>query len=213
MVSVGTFLSIGIIGAIAVGGYALYRNADKAGGAVSRGVQTSITNPLGNYFDNLWKNTPTNSNNPSAGTPGVYDPTSKQLQEETRILNERTQRQYQQQYGQTIKGYQDILDVYKKLLNQKPSGVAPPIPKTFPGEEHRGANPNAPKNEPLFTPSPAGWFYQNFTPGGRKDRQIKLKQGSADALRKRGYDLHFLTPSQKLSQSAFNLFGKSKGYL
>lgn len=213
MVSVGTVASLGIIGAIVIGGYALYRNSGKIGGALSRGVETNLTSPLGNYFDNLWKGTPTNSNSSSTITQD-RGPTSEQLQKERLELNDRYQKQYQQQYGQTIKGYQDTLDVYKKLLDAKPTGtVAPPLPKTFPGEEHRKANPTAPKNEPLFAPSPSGYYYQNFTPGGRADRQIKLKQGSADALRKRGYDLHFLTPSQKLSQSAFTTFGKSKGYL
>jgi len=55
MVSFGTILGVIFAGAVAVGGYALYSNRDKLGGAVSRGVETNITNPLGNYFDSLWK--------------------------------------------------------------------------------------------------------------------------------------------------------------
>lgn len=54
MVSVGTFISLGIIAAVAAGGYAVYRNADKLGGALSRGVETNISNPLGVWFDSLW---------------------------------------------------------------------------------------------------------------------------------------------------------------
>jgi len=56
MVSIGTIFSLVVVGAIAAGGYALYRNADKVGGALSRGVETNLTNPLGNYFDNLFTN-------------------------------------------------------------------------------------------------------------------------------------------------------------
>jgi len=53
MVSVGTFLTIGIIGAVGVLGYVLYRNADKLGGALSSVVETKLTNPFGDYLENL----------------------------------------------------------------------------------------------------------------------------------------------------------------
>ena len=68
MVSIGTIFILAIAGAVAVGGYALYRNADKVGGALSRGVETSITNPLGSYFDNLWKDTSSGITNTATDT-------------------------------------------------------------------------------------------------------------------------------------------------
>jgi len=54
MVSVGTILTVGIIGAIAAGGYAVYRNSGKLGSAVSRGVEETLVNPLGRWADSLW---------------------------------------------------------------------------------------------------------------------------------------------------------------
>jgi len=69
MVSIGTVITLGIIGAASIGAYALYRNADKAGGALSRGVEENISVPLGNWFDNLWQ-----SVNPLSPGPGQDSP-------------------------------------------------------------------------------------------------------------------------------------------
>jgi len=68
MVSIGTILTLGIIGAIGVGGYAVYRNLDKIGGALSTGVEKSITDPLGNWLDNLFKDTPSSGVSGSTNT-------------------------------------------------------------------------------------------------------------------------------------------------
>jgi len=69
MVSIGTVLTLGIIGAVSIFGYAVYRNADKLGGAVSRGVEKNVTAPFGNYFENLFADTPGNGNGASVPDP------------------------------------------------------------------------------------------------------------------------------------------------
>jgi len=71
MVSLGTVLTVGIVAAIAAGGYAVYRNADKIGGAFSRGVEQNLTNPLGVWADSLWSGItkPTEGTNLSPSTP------------------------------------------------------------------------------------------------------------------------------------------------
>jgi len=71
MVSVGTVISLLAVGAIAAVGYAVYRNLDKIGGAVSRGVETNLTNPFGNYFENLFRDTAVSA----SGPPSLPDPT------------------------------------------------------------------------------------------------------------------------------------------
>jgi len=68
MVGIGTIFTIGIIGAVIAGGYALSRNTDKIGSALSRGVEGYLTNPLGNWFDNLWTDI-TNVSSPATSGP------------------------------------------------------------------------------------------------------------------------------------------------
>jgi len=199
MVSIGTIFTFGIIGAIAAGSYALYRNSDKIRGALARGTQKNLTTPLGNYFDNLWKNVNTNSTNPK---PIPQKPNPSSLNKTNVPSSLPTSTAYvPPSYGNT--GQTTQLPPAKIKITPTP-GAPIPVPlgaKTI--------------NELLakLKSSKAGYYYQNFAPGGRADRQIKLKQGSADKLKKRGYDLTFLTSSQKLSNSAFILFGKSKNYL
>jgi len=211
MVSIGTIITLGVVGAIVAGGVAVYANAGKISGAFSRGVETNLTAPLGSYLDNLWKGVVPGS---SSSTSSTSTTSSAALEAARQSGIATAQARYQQEFGQTIRSYQDALQVFQQQYTSfSPNQVAYALPPNFPGEEHRGANPTAPPNEPLFAPSPSGYYYRNFAPGGRADTQIKLKEGSADALRKRGYDLFFLHPTQKLSQAGFFAFGKSKGYL
>jgi len=53
MISLGTIFTIGAVAAIGAVGYAVYRNADKAGGALSKVVETKLTNPIGDYLDSI----------------------------------------------------------------------------------------------------------------------------------------------------------------
>lgn len=55
MVSVGSVLGLVLAGGAAVVGYALYQNREQIGGALSRGVQVSVTNPIGDWFENLFR--------------------------------------------------------------------------------------------------------------------------------------------------------------
>ena len=198
MVSVGTVFTLGIIGAAAVGGYALFRNADKIGGAFSRGVEKSVTVPFGNYVDNLWKDV----------SDSVVDTTKVTV---TKAVAE---------------PFKNIPNPFNVFTNPFPPAYGESgktQPKLPPPQKKLTPTPGAPTLVPPgastipqlleMVKSKAGYYYQNFAPGGRQDRQIKLKAGTADKLKKRGYDLTFLTPSKKLSPTAFTLFGKSKGYL
>jgi len=68
MVSVGTILTLGIVAAIGVAGYAVYRNLGKVGSVVSSGVTKSISDPFGNWLDNIIG---TSTNGTSGGTGGA----------------------------------------------------------------------------------------------------------------------------------------------
>lgn len=208
MVSIGTVLSIGIIAGVGVLGYALYSNAGAIGSALSRGVTKSVTDPIGSYFENLFTGPGSTSPGPGPGPAPQQIDYKKQTEE----INKKYQDLYQKQFGQTLKSYEDTLKVYQDTLANLPKDTpAPTVPASFPGEEHRSANPQAPLNEPLFTPSPAGYYYWNRP--GPNDKQLLLKAGTADVLRRRGRELHFLTPGTKLTQTSFKVFGQSKQYL
>jgi len=64
-----TLLTVGIIGAVGIIGYALYRNAGKIGTVVSSGVEKTLTDPLSNYLDSLSGNVAT-----SVGGTSIPDP-------------------------------------------------------------------------------------------------------------------------------------------
>lgn len=197
MVSVGTIFSLAVIGAVAAGGYAVYRNTDKIGGALTRGLEKNVVSPFGNYIDNLWKDAGTN----------IVSTTTSSVQK------------------QIVKPLENISNPLTVFTNPLPSAYATKPKQTLPPPTIKSQpTPNAPKlispkaktpKELLnMLPSKAGWYYQNYSPeSGREDRQIKLNKGSADALRKRGWDLTYLTPKNKLSPKAFEMFGKSQNYL
>ena len=76
MVSVGTLLSVGLVAAVGIGAYAVYRNADKVGSALSTGFTRSVFDPFGDWLDNLFKNGNGNGNGNGSGTapPLLEDP-------------------------------------------------------------------------------------------------------------------------------------------
>ena len=187
MVSIDTIFSLAVVGAVAAGGYALYRNADKVGGALTRGLEKNVSAPFGNYIDNLWKDTSSGIANTATLTvqKKIVEPL-KNIPNPTNVFTN----PFPFAYGE--------------------SGKSPATKNLPPPQIISKPTPRAPT---LMQKSLPGYYYQNFPEGGRQDRQIKLQEGTADKLKLRGYDLTFLTPSQKLSPSAFSLFGKSKGYL
>ncbi len=74
MVSIGTVLTLGIIGGAGILGYAVYRNADKVGGALARGVEENITAPIGSYFENLFAGLPTSTNGTAINPATIINP-------------------------------------------------------------------------------------------------------------------------------------------
>ena len=213
MVSIGTLIGIRIAGAVGIGGYVLYLNRDKLGTIVSGAVQKSFVDPVSGWFDSLAQSF---AGNNSLDTNTEQQQLRQQqydlLKQQNELARQQQQQYYQQQYGSVISGYQDLLRVHQQqlqMMQQEGSdSVAPPLPPDFPGEEHRAANPEQPANEPLFAPSPGGYYFHD-RPGSERDRQIKLKEGTADTLRRRGYDLYFLGLN-KLSAAGLATFSASK---
>jgi len=77
MVSIGTIFTIGIVGAVAAGIYAVSRNTDKIGGALTRGTEEYISKPFANYLDSLFQSLP--------GLPGL--PKVSAATEDTGVIN------------------------------------------------------------------------------------------------------------------------------
>jgi len=65
MVSIGTVLTLGIVAAVGVVGYAVYRNIGKVGTAVTSSVTKSVSDPFSNWLDNVISGT---KNGASSGT-------------------------------------------------------------------------------------------------------------------------------------------------
>jgi len=53
LVSIGTVLTLGIVAAVGIAGYAVYRNLGKVGSVVSQGVTKSVSDPFGNWLDSV----------------------------------------------------------------------------------------------------------------------------------------------------------------
>jgi len=219
MVGPGTVLTLGIVGAIAAVGVGLYVARDQIGGALSRGLTQSFTDPFRDYFGNLFRGSTGGGNGTGGDTEAQRQANLAALEQANEAARAAAQAQLEQQYGQQFKTYQDTLDVYKNLLEER-QGPQPnaqpvgPVPSTFPGEEHRGANPNAPVSEPLFAPSPSGYYYFDF-PGRKYDFQQKLGIGEADLYRKTDVgpasfkSLIFLGLS-KISEAGISSFAQAK---
>jgi len=71
MVSIGTILTLGIVAAIAAGGYAVYASRQQLGGALSRGVEETLVAPLRNWADSLWSSIAGSANGSTSGSSSI----------------------------------------------------------------------------------------------------------------------------------------------
>ena len=206
MVSLGTILTLGAIGALAAGGYAVYRNFDKLGGALSRGVETNLTNPLGNYFDNLWSGIASNASNT--------------------ISNNEQIQNAQDAFQSATETFSGLADSFSNPF--PPAYGAPPPTQTVP-------TPGAPILTPpgvdsvedllkITNPLPkyeSGYYYFNVA-GSQYDTQQYLTAEKAKELFALPEEAVFspgglqnvkYIGKNELGAAGFKLFGESKGYL
>jgi len=87
MVSVGTLLSLGIIGAIGIGAYALYRSSGAVGSALSRGVETSLVNPIIDWANSLFKISPASVATSGSSVPNTNTPQDIIVQQGGQVVN------------------------------------------------------------------------------------------------------------------------------
>jgi len=196
MVSIGSIFTLGIIGAVVVGGYALSRNADKVGSAFTRGVEETVVNPLGNWFDNLWKN--------------IGDVTSSDKSEIA---------------GQTVAFTDTSTVTIPESTTVQPDGTVtsdtPPL-LNLSDTEKESVSVIMERNRNLseLALGQEGYYYFNVV-GSKYDTQQfvtseRAKQYSsygADLFDDRGLQNIKYIGKSALSQAGFNLFGSSQDYL
>jgi len=205
MVSIGTIFSVIVVGAAVAGGYALYRNADKIGGALSRGVEQNLTAPIGNYFDSLWNNL----TDALPSVPQGLDPT-KIFDPLPSAYGTPDAPPLTEQQPTPVPGYNNPY-IPPSYQNPPASNLPNPLaPK--PLEETKGTSVDDP------TQYKSGYYYINYL-GTQYDTQWKLDASkasdvarAADAPGDALLGIHYIGKS-KLGQAGFELFGKSQNYL
>ncbi len=197
MVSVGTIFSLATIGAIIIGGYTVYRNADKISGALTRGVTQSISNPFGNFIDSLWSGTKNISNNNNTNSQQTTSPQQQSGVDYKSWLKGEDNRTPQQ----VDTWYSD-----NKITNPRST-----TPSTYTPTPYKQPTPKNHK---------AGYYYFNVK-GKKYDTQQHLTSSQAKNLftlnpkkvfSEGGLQNIAFIGTRKLQQSGFNLFGKSKGF-
>jgi len=216
MVSLGTFITLGAIAAITAGGYAVYRNSDKIGGALSRGVEETLTKPLGVWADNLWRtianplgigeNTQPSIKveGPLTFTPGLESSPGLLTQKETLAC----------ECGSHI--IQDRYGTVTQKCNTCSTTQYNPTPAPTPKE-------TIPTRDPIAKIFQSGYYYINYA-GSRYDTQYYQtgeQAAKTAALAESGTagiggrvieNIKYLGQS-KLGPAGFELFGRSQNYL
>jgi len=196
MVSIGTVITLGVIAAITAGGYAVYVNSSKIGSALSRGVDQTLVNPLGQWADNLFA---TIENTAATVDKNISDPdptkskTSKFFQSELDST---------QQYTPTGKTQQEVLQEQPNLI---------PVGTTT-------------TRSPDYRPSTAykaGYYYYDYGVNAY-DRQQYLSAVEAKKLLTAdpsklfapgGLENIKYIGASKLGPAGLNLFARSQNYL
>jgi len=206
MVSLGTIFTLGVVGAVIAGGYAVYRNSDKIGAALSRGVAAELTNPLGEWADNLWASIAGPSDGSGPGPSSIA--------------------------GETVIHEGAAVDIPSDTYVGD-SGIvtgSPPTQTLVPEDEQTALDALAAAREeakrlneqdfanvgPNFS---EGYYYFNFL-GSQYDYQAKLSASEAELFSEEALrdpsdffeNIKYLGRS-KLGETGLNLFAKSQNYL
>lgn len=196
MSKIGAVVAIGVIGAIGVLGYVVYANAGKIGGAITRGVTQSITDPIGNFFDSLAIPSASADTGPGPSTvagetvPLPDSPgTTVTVPSSTRVLEDKT-----------------VVSDTPPILH-----LPPAVKENATVLQKQQAKQN-------LTQYPGGYYYFNFV-GSKYDYQAKLTSKAASSFAIEAAkigdlftNIKYVGPS-KLKPAGLQLFAKSKNYL
>jgi len=209
MVSVGTIFSIVVVGAAIAGGYAIYRNLDKIGGAFTRTTEEYLSNPFGNWLDNLSKSfgiSPGTTKPPQTPfidyVPGTNDP------QDSRTWSP----------GYSPPPEKDFLPPttsYDPPRQIQPIPAPSPTPYTPPYPTQPIPQPGASYD---LSPSREGYYYIDYE-GSKYDTQWFLNAFQAPSVARAAlaegdalFGIKYIGQS-KLGEAGFKLFGESQNYL
>ena len=222
MVSIGSVFGLLLAGGAALVGYGLYQNRDAIGSALTRGTQVHISNPIGDWFEGLFRNNEDDGsgdegNNQNQNPPPMIpNPDNDFVPCTNNPADMRT----------WCNGYTPPPD--QDFLPPEPEQPEPQTPPTPPPEQpepgtepDRGSRPrpnpipDLPAPDvfvPEVTPPELSYYYLDWI-GSREDQQLLLNQDQLSQFEEdpniRGvYDLGTQRP---LGQAAFRLFGESRG--
>jgi len=211
MVSIGTVLTLGIVAAIAAGGYAVYASREQLGAAAARGVQETLVSPLRNWADSLWSAIAGPAPGPTSGPSSIA--------------------------GESVPFAGTSTVTIPKDTTVQPSGIVtsqtPPLLNLTPYEKLQATTTQQQNviesqkaldlqiaNRDPFSAG-AGYYYFDVK-GSRYDTQQFLSAESVQKLKSADPNILFnpqglraityIGPKQ-ISPAGFQLFGESKNYL
>lgn len=182
MGKIGTILSIAALGGAAIGAFALYRNRNVIGAALSRGTQNAIIDPVGNFFNSLFAGLPT-----VGATPVPVPKTPAQPKQPFNPAQPiPTREPYKQgtQYTRTV------------IPGQKP----PPFVPT-----------PTPTRKPTTRIPTVSQYYFVDRPGTKYDIQQKLTPDVLRAILQSGYDAYPIGRT-RLQDKSLGLFVRSRNF-
>lgn len=204
MVSIGTIASLATIAGVAIGAYALWRSRAAIGGAVTRGVESNIVDPVNTWFEGLWQ----------SANPGTI------LQKQIVEPFQEGAQSLQSKDWNPFAGVTFSLPSVKSAYGQ-PEATQPTKPQNgrVPPTTPQQTTPGTAKPKPTVQgpkPFEPGYYYIDY-PGRKFDAQWQIKtkeqfKSVKESVATGGGNVVRLGPT-KLSQAGFDLFGRSKGYL
>ena len=241
MVSIGSIFGLLLAGAVAIGGYALYQNRNALGGALARGVEVNVSNPLGEWFNSLF----TNNGNNGEGEPVNPPPTEPPINPPDPNNDFIPCSNNPADYRTWCNGYVPPDDQdFRPPPNRPPTApepdVAPeppaPNPPPYAPEPDVAPEPPAPAPAPPTAPNlPPGYdpnkiynfdnptFDPGFSIPGRQyyyidfignipDQQVIENEAGIELYEAPNVRaIYPLGVSRPLSDAAFRVFGESKG--
>ena len=222
MVSIGTVFGLLLAGGAALVGYGLYQNRSAIGSALARGTEVNITNPIGDWFENLFRNNENNGegdNNDNQESPIIPpDPNNTFIPCSNNPADYRTWCN-----GYTPPPDQDFLPPNPNRPPTAPEpDVAPeppapaPAPPTAPNlppgyDPNKIYNFDNPTFDPGFSIPGRQYYYIDFI-GNIPDQQVIENEAGIELYEAPNVRaIYPLGVSRPLSDAAFRVFGESKG--
>lgn len=201
MVNVSTLIGIGLIGAIGVGIYGVYNSRNAIGQALSRGIETTVTNPITDWANSLFKTSQNDKSVATTDQEGYSSPPPIISSREPKAIP---------QHPLYVPNYNN---------DYVPGSNEPADERTWTKDYFPPADQDfKPPPKPKPKPSKGTYYYADFAES-ELDTQLFFKPEHVQNFLKSVENapnfkgLYNLGVTKPLGKSGFELYGKSKGYL